>query len=140
MHAAHREAGARRTCGYDPPVRCPACSEAQLDKHGSCHSCRGIWLPEELVRERLARSLVFTGGHYSERYCPVCDEKMDEPLVFDVPIDSCSEHGMWFDKAELERVIERSKITGWHATAAPAPEDSLRMLVAAVGVWETTKR
>jgi Zn-finger nucleic acid-binding protein len=83
---------------------------------------------------------VITGGVYGERYCPVCDEKMDEPLVFDVPIDRCEAHGMWFDKAELARVIERSKIVGWRSNPEPRAEDSLRMLVAAVGVWGSTKR
>jgi Zn-finger nucleic acid-binding protein len=99
-----------------------------------------MWLPEELVRERVARSLVITGGGYSERHCPVCDETMDEPLVFDVPIDRCEAHGMWFDKAELERVIERSQIDGWRSSPESRPEDSLRMLVAAVGVWGASKR
>ena len=121
-------------------VLCPACSDAQLDKHGSCRRCRGMWLPEQLVRERIARPLVITGGRYSERHCPVCDEKMDEPLVFGVPIDSCNGHGMWFDKAELERVIERSNIAGWRADPEPAPEDSLRMLVAAVDAWDPAKK
>lgn len=98
-----------------------------------------MWLPEALVRERAARALVFTGGGYSERHCPVCDESMDEPLVFDVPIDRCEAHGMWFDKAELDRVIEHSKIVGWRSAPAPRPEDSLRMLVAAVGAWKSAK-
>jgi Zn-finger nucleic acid-binding protein len=98
-----------------------------------------MWLPEALVQERAARTLVFTGGGYSERHCPVCDETMDEPLVFDVPIDRCESHGMWFDKAELDRVLERSKIEGWRSQPSPRPEDSLRMLVAAVGAWERSK-
>jgi Zn-finger nucleic acid-binding protein len=96
-------------------------------------------LPEVLVRERAARALVFTGGAYSERHCPVCDETMDEPLVFDVPIDRCEEHGMWFDKAELDRVLERSRIDGWRSEGVRRPQDSLRMLVAAVEVWERSK-
>ena len=98
-----------------------------------------MWLAEELVQERTARSLVFTGGSYSERHCPVCDETMDEPLLFDVPIDRCSGHGMWFDKAELDLVIERSRIDGWRSQPEARPEDSLRMLVAAVGAWRTSK-
>lgn len=115
-------------------MRCPACSDAVLDKHGSCHTCQGIWLPDELVHERL--SLAFTGGGYSERHCPSCDEKMDEPLIFDVPVDRCPTHGIWFDKAELDQVMARSRIEGWHSTAKPKPEDSLRMLVAAVHAWD----
>lgn len=99
-----------------------------------------MWLPEDRVTERTARSLVVTGGGYSERHCPICDETMDEPRVFDVPIDQCEAHGMWFDKAELERVIERSKVDGWKPQPDARPEDSLRMLVAAVGVWQRRTR
>ena len=117
-------------------MRCPACDNARLDRHGSCHTCGGIWLSEELVREQLTRSLAFTGGGYSERHCPACDETMDEPLIFDVPIDRCVAHGMWFDKAELEQVISRSRIEGWRSTPEPAAENSLRMLVAAVHAWK----
>lgn len=95
-----------------------------------------MWLAEELVRERLASSPAFTGGGYSERHCPVCDETMDEPLIFDVPIDRCSAHGMWFDKAELEQVIERSRIDGFVPSRRRRPQDSLRMLVAAVRAWD----
>src|SRR3569833_285481 len=97
-------------------MRCPACSDAQLDRHGNCHTCGGIWLPDELVHERLASSPAFTGGGYSERHCPMCDETMDEPLIFDVP-------------------IARSRSDGWRSSPEPRPEDSLKMLVAAMHVW-----
>ena len=117
-------------------MRCPACNDATLDRHGSCHTCGGAWLDEDLVHERLAQEPAFTGGGYGERHCPVCDETMDEPLIFDIPIDRCAAHGMWFDKAELEKVIAHSRAEGWRSQPAPAPEDSLRMLVAAVHAWK----
>ena len=88
------------------------------------------------MRERLSRPPVFTGGGYSERHCPVCDETMDEPLLFDIPIDRCDGHGMWFDKAELDQVIGRANIVGWKPAPKPEPEDSLRMLIAAVRAWD----
>jgi Zn-finger nucleic acid-binding protein len=96
-----------------------------------------MWLPEELVRERLAISPAFTGGRYGERHCPRCDETMDEPLMFDVPVDRCAAHGIWFDRAELDKVIERSRIEGWKPLREAKPEDSLRMLVAAVHAWKS---
>jgi len=95
-----------------------------------------MWLPEELLEERLAVSPVFTGGNYGDRHCPVCDETMDEPLVFDVPIDRCAAHGMWFDKAELDNVVARAHTRGWRPGPEPRAEDSLRMLVAAVQAWK----
>ncbi len=47
---------------------------------------------------------------------------------------------MWFDKAELEQVIARANVAGWKSTPAPKPEDSLRMLIAAVGAWDRPDR
>jgi len=114
-------------------MRCPACTDAILGKEGNCRRCGGVWLSEELVEERAKRPLEMTGGRYSERRCPACDEKMDEPLLYGVPIDHCAAHGMWFDKAELEDVLRRSAGAEW--SAPPTPADSLTMLVKAVRVW-----
>lgn len=82
--------------------------------------------------------LEYTGGGYSERHCPACDEAMDEPLIFGIPIDRCAAHGMWFDKRELEEVVKRSGNDAWRTDPEPTPADSLRMLVAAVDVWRKT--
>ncbi len=117
-------------------MRCPACADAQLDRHGNCNTCGGVWLPEEHVEARLASSLAFSGGGYGERHCPMCDETMNEPLIFDVPIDHCPAHGMWFDKKELDLVIQRSRVDGFRAGPKAKPEDSLKMLVAAVHAWK----
>lgn len=115
-------------------MRCPACSDATLDRQGHCNKCGGVWLDDEVIADRVG-PLAFTGGGYSERHCPSCDEKMDEPLIFDIPIDRCPAHGMWFDRAELDEICARSKVDGWKPSPAPKPEDSLRILVAAVRVW-----
>ncbi len=116
-------------------MRCPACSDAILDKEGNCRVCGGVWLAEELVEERAESPLELTGGRYSERHCPACDEKMDEPLIYGVPIDHCQAHGMWFDKSELDEVLLRSRGDDWRDVPAPTPADSLNMLVKAVRVW-----
>jgi hypothetical protein len=49
-----------------------------------------------------------------------------EPLrLFDVPVDRCHSHGVWFDKDELAAVLQRS---GAHVepkpTAEPAKSDT----------------
>ena len=119
-------------------MRCPACADVVLDKAGNCRTCGGVWLDEALVEQRAARSLEYTGGAYSERHCPACDEKMDEPLIYDVPIDRCPAHGMWFDKEELEEVLKRSRSEGWPRTPEPSPADSLNMLIDAVRIWRRT--
>lgn len=117
-------------------MRCPACADEVLDKVGNCRRCHGIWLDEELVEQRALSPLELTGGQYSERHCPVCDETMDEPLVFDVPIDRCAAHGMWFDKEELDEVVKRSGNDDWrHHKDSSSPANSLEILVDAVRVW-----
>src|SRR4051812_18532996 len=83
--SVHRTANPVIRSGYPGSVRCPACDDARLDKHGNCHTCGGVWLPEKLVRDRLASSPAVTGGGYSERHCPVCDKTMDKPLIFNIP-------------------------------------------------------
>lgn len=118
-------------------MQCPGCTKAELSKDGSCRLCAGIWLDIDHV-DRIASDLDFTGGRYSERHCPLCDEKMDEPLVFGVPVDQCTAHGMWFDKAELDEVMKRSRGAGWQAEDARAdmsPADSLTNLVVAARAW-----
>jgi Zn-finger nucleic acid-binding protein len=114
----------------------------ELGKDGGCRVCRGVWLDEERVHEKASRELEFTGGGYSERHCPMCDEKMDEPLVYDVPVDRCAAHGLWFDRAELDKVIERSRSEAWRkyggAEMPPAKRtavDPVTELVDAVRVW-----
>ena len=120
---------------YSAHVRCPACIDADLDKEGNCRRCGGQWVDEQLVEHQAAHALRITGGRYSERHCPMCDEKMDEPLIFDVPIDRCEAHGMWFDKAELEKVLQRARTEGWEPERTDSPGSSLTGLIAAVNVW-----
>ncbi len=117
---------------------CPACSDVPLATTGACHACGGVWLDEQHVIDRAAGPLQYTGGVYSERRCPVCDEKMAEPLVFDIPIDRCDAHGMWFDKAELEEVLVRSRSEKWrkhHPAPAVHHDDQVDALIAVMRIW-----
>ncbi|SYZ72582.1 conserved hypothetical protein [Candidatus Zixiibacteriota bacterium] len=85
-----------------------------------CLECGGIWLdggeleiliedPAE-VKKMLAD---FASGRESasgKRKCPVCRKKMEMITIGDknkVQIDRCvRHHGIWFDKNELDEVIE----------------------------------
>lgn len=40
--------------------------------------------------------------------CPTCREGMQTRALFDVPIDVCDKHGIWFDARELALVLLRS--------------------------------
>ena len=110
---------------------CPQCIDEMLvlELDGveidCCDECRGIWLDEgelELLIEAEKSSespilkaltdpaAVKAKGH---RKCPVCGRKMllvDIPLQPVVEIDRCPDnHGLWFDKGELEQVISSAK-------------------------------
>ena len=92
-----------------------------------------MWLDEERVEAQAP--LAYTGGAYSERHCPACDETMDEPRIYDVPVDRCAAHGIWFDKAEFEEVLKRSRGDAPAPVPEPSPADSLNMLIDAVRIW-----
>lgn len=41
------------------------------------------------------------------RNCPTCHEPMRTVTDNGVSIDTCDDHGVWFDKGELEQFIDR---------------------------------
>lgn len=58
---------------------------------------------------------------------------MDTLLLFDIPVDRCQPHGVWFDKDELADVLERSaSLLGGPPTVAiaPAAEDPVASSIA----------
>lgn len=58
--------------------------------------------------------------------CPVCQAAMERRTVHGVDVDTCPEHGTWYDRAELRRILEtlegrrRLPLTGAAAAAATA--------------------
>jgi Zn-finger nucleic acid-binding protein len=85
-----------------------------------CTSCNGIWLDAgelELMfdtdaqRQKLFDSFQEDPKNPEKEYkCPFCNKKMVKVHVGDerkVLIDKCKkDHGLWFDKGELRRVIQ----------------------------------
>ena len=102
-----------------------------LELHGveidCCDECHGIWLDEgelELLLEAdkdadlpILKALTDSDAIKAKgkRKCPVCGKKMllvDIPLDPVVEIDRCpNNHGLWFDKGELEHIISAAKGT-----------------------------
>jgi Zn-finger nucleic acid-binding protein len=97
-------------------------SEVEIDH---CSGCDGIWLDAgELERlledagkaEKLIHS--FKVQHHTaerKRKCPICMKKMQKILVGtsqpELLIDKCPKgHGLWFDKGELPRIIEKAEL------------------------------
>ncbi len=54
-----------------------------------------------------AEPLLKFGGRISNRTCPACNEKMNVVHVAGEQLDECGKHGIWFDQAELGRVLYR---------------------------------
>lgn len=42
-----------------------------------------------------------------ERECPICKQKMQIEVQEGIQFDVCEQHGMWFDRGELESVFKR---------------------------------
>lgn len=112
---------------------CPVCDEEMLviEYNGVeidyCYECAGIWLDEgelELLlgntkESPVLRALINAKSKAKTgKKCPVCAKKMtliDIPISVEnnnlvVEIDKCPRnHGLWFDKGELEDILSYSK-------------------------------
>jgi Zn-finger nucleic acid-binding protein len=106
-------------------MKCPVCKNAMIVLELNevevdyCTSCGGVWLDagelellidDEKGEENLLSSFNIDSSHKEKSYkCPICKKKMDKVFVGankDVLIDKCPvEDGLWFDKGELEDVI-----------------------------------
>jgi len=105
---------------------CPVCKESMVVLELNeieidfCASCSGIWLDAgelELMfdtdaqRQKLFDSFHEDPNNPEKKYkCPFCNKKMVKVNVGDekeILIDKCrKDHGLWFDKGELKKVIE----------------------------------
>jgi len=110
-------------------MRCPACDvdmfvlEFEQVEIDWCPQCAGVWLDSgelELIGERTgALEAELKGALASDerarpragrRPCPICGKAMSEVQTDTEPpivLDRCGrEHGLWFDKGELEAVVK----------------------------------
>lgn len=105
-------------------MNCPTCGQAMIVLEVEqievdyCTGCRGIWLDAgelELLLEgtgeanTLLQSLAAAQSEEEKRKCPICHKKMDKVRAggaTDV-IDRCPRnHGLWFDRGELQKVLK----------------------------------
>ena len=107
-------------------MNCVSCKEPlivlELDQIeiDYCVECGGIWLDsgelEALLEDQSEVQQILNAvasgktGRQSDRKCPICNKKMIEAGIGSEPeinIDFCRyNHGIWFDKGELEGVIK----------------------------------
>ncbi|MCF7919311.1 MAG: zf-TFIIB domain-containing protein [Candidatus Cloacimonetes bacterium] len=106
-------------------MECPRCKasavilelkDVEIDY---CPKCGGIWLDagelERLLGDN-ARKIYST--FQKERFskekklrCPACHRKMNKVVLISTRIDICPKnHGIWFDKGELQKVITAGDI------------------------------
>ncbi len=119
-------------------LECPKCSkpletvsqdDVAIDR---CSSCHGVWVehfeekqvlrikPEVFSMDelrRLRKYYVPLGRVEKVRYvpCPVCHNLMNRKIwggCSGVVVDTCSEHGTWFDAQELEKVRDYVALGG----------------------------
>ncbi|HXX94532.1 MAG TPA: zf-TFIIB domain-containing protein [Planctomycetota bacterium] len=113
---------------------CPACSEhlvtfelegVEIDR---CVRCGGTWLDAgeferlagtEAGKGRIAEALYQTrGDRHGKRRCLRCPKRLEIIRVHGIELDRCPRgHGLWFDKSELETLLDSFK-EGHEATVA----------------------
>lgn len=126
-------------------MNCPRCrtplnpQQAQRLTMHCCYSCGGLFLDGAASRrvvEAVDPSAMATAQQVSQGAqrpvatdavapCPVCAralERMPIPAA-SVTVDVCSEHGVWFDRDELQRVVQAVAPQGQRTTPVPmAPQ------------------
>jgi Zn-finger nucleic acid-binding protein len=102
----------------DGRLDCPACGKG-LEPRGVrlfCDGCAGVMVTrEELVEmlrsiypdEKLALQQQLRPFGEGTRGCPQCRARMDSFELDGVVIDQCFTHGYWFDRDELQKVLQR---------------------------------
>lgn len=112
-------------------MKCPACKESLviLELHeieiDYCTNCNGIWLDagelelmleDETEKAKLIQSLEIVEDSKEKKLkCPVCKDKMEKVKHKQVNIitDKCiHNHGIWFDKGELQELIKSAVSSG----------------------------
>lgn len=121
---------------------CPACAleQAVVEVDGveldACVQCGGLWFDAEELRQLLDRSgapqslrdlerrlLGLPRSRGAVQRCPRCRRRMEHAQLAGrsgpVTLDLCGGgHGVWFDRGELEEVVEGALAAGDPALAA----------------------
>jgi len=113
-------------------MNCPACKnpmiaiELEKIEVDHCVSCGGAWLDSgelELLfgtskqKNQLMESLrTSSTREKTKKNCPICLKEMEEVLYEKeekILLDLCRHnHGIWFDKDELEKTVQLSGLDG----------------------------
>jgi Zn-finger nucleic acid-binding protein len=99
----------------DSRDQCPRCGEQLIDARAAraCSACFGMWLGVGDVQEMAQQmqvpvrpvQLPFTEDPRQPIPCPECTQPMRTLALYDVSVDACNKHGVWFDAHELAKVL-----------------------------------
>jgi Zn-finger nucleic acid-binding protein len=104
------------------PGICPTCHcilrRFSVGEHTyeRCEPCGGAFVDsatlERMWREiaRADEEMLLEPRGLRDRPCPACRRPMDPVELWVIPLDRCREHGVWFDRHELEAVLASSAI------------------------------
>jgi Zn-finger nucleic acid-binding protein len=102
----------------DEHERCPRCGTDLIDAvvGVACTQCQGICISPASVQEMAIEmqippaivELPLEDDPRDAIACPTCREGMQTRKLFEVQIDVCPKHGIWFDARELALVLLRS--------------------------------
>jgi len=155
---------ARKSAEDKAPLGCPVCKEPMLRSEvgetvlRQCSRCGGAWLErvafEHLVEATEERSSFLEALpepqaqppaqgtlDFSYRPCPTCERLMNRTnyaRVSGVIVDTCRDHGLWFDQDELRRVLAfienggQKRALQHEQAALQAERDRLRQALAEV--------
>jgi uncharacterized C2H2 Zn-finger protein len=129
----------------DDAPTCPRCKSALDDLGKSRLACGhggrdgegcGVLVREDALIEAIVDGTQTTPDEFSLDFkadddpgvvidCPRCGVPMKHHLLYEMHVDRCADHGVWFDGDELGKVLAGGK------PAAPEPGDRLRLAVGA---------
>lgn len=99
----------------DELEKCPRCA-AELVDAGSvrgCVQCGGQWVPTDVLVDMTTTMQItarpirlnWVSDRHETLACPTCGQDMETWKLYNVPIDRCAKHGLWFDRDELMAVL-----------------------------------
>jgi ribosomal protein S27AE len=98
-------------------LTCPVCAGQPLAFRGerwACERCSGCFVENPALVEMVVAmtsepwELPASAGSAGERKCPACAAAMARDLALGVALDRCSNHGVWFDADELQKLLEQA--------------------------------
>ncbi|MGZ3453009.1 MAG: zf-TFIIB domain-containing protein [Polyangiales bacterium] len=124
-------------------MNCPRCRGPLVPHQAArlvmncCHQCGGVFLDggaSKRVVEALDPNVMATASGVSQQAtaqvateatigCPMCNNALERlPIpAAGVTVDACREHGIWFDRDELQRVVQAVAPPGTQQQQPPPP-------------------